>query len=180
MTQKEGGETKVPVKSVEGARSGSREISLLRPRELQDIDRWLDEFDRRFEFGWPFMAPWFGPRGGWPPELTSTRRPFADIIDSGDEYHVSVEVPGIPKERLKVTVSDREATVEGEARTDVHEEKQGYVRRERGYSRISRALVFPETVVAEKAEASVSNGVLELRVPKKEPVKPAKHRVAVK
>lgn len=90
------------------------------------------------------------------------------------------EVPGIPKEKLKVTITDREATIEGEASADVREEKEGYIRRERGYSKISRTVLFPEPVIAEKAEASVNNGVLELRVPKKEPVRAAKHRVAVK
>ena len=176
--------TKVAVRS--RGKGGEERSGAIRPRnpdDLRDVDRWFDEFGRRFERAWPSVGQRFGPRGArgrWMAELPGTRRPFADLVDSGDCYRVMVEVPGIPKEKLKVAVTDREATIQGEARTDVHEEREGYVRRERGYSRVSRTVVFPEPVLGAKAEASVTDGVLELRVPKKEPAKSATHRVAVK
>lgn len=106
--------------------------------------------------------------------------PYADLVDSATEYRVVAEVPGIPKEKLNITVTDRDISIEGEAKTDVKEEGEGFVRRERGYSRVSRRLAFPEPVVGSRAEASLSNGILEVRVPKKNPTKPTRHRVTVK
>ena len=65
-------------------------------------------------------------------------------------------------------------------RSDLHEQSEGFIRQERGYSRISRRLAFPEPVVAEKAEASLNNGVLEVKVPKKSPTTFTRRKIAVK
>ncbi len=170
---------KVPVRK--GQKRGT-EITPWRPEDYQDsMDRMFRDFESRFD---RLLAPFpagglFGPgRRLW--GVPDVRLPYADLIDSGKEYRVMAEVPGIPKDKLDITVTDREIKIEGEAKTDLHEEKEGFVRQERGYSRISRRLAFPEPVVAEKAEASLNNGVLEVKVPKKEPTTFARRKVAVK
>lgn len=171
---------KVPVKK---ERKGETAITPWRPEEyLSNMDRMLADFESRFE---RLLAPF--PAGGWLGQgrrrwlqMPEIRLPYADLIDSGNEYRVVAEVPGIPKEKLDITVTDRDVKIEGESETEMHEDKEGYLRRERGYSKIQRTVAFPEPVVADKAEASLSNGVLELRVPKKTPTKLTKHKVAVK
>ncbi len=146
-----------------------------------ELDRYFDDFARRFESAFaPFPGAWFAPRRRILDEPSQVRYPSADLIDSGREYRVLAEVPGVPKENLDITVTDREIRIEGEAKTDIKEEKEGFVRRERGYSRVSRSLTFPEEVVADKAEASLTNGVLEVRVPKKTPTTAARHKVAIR
>jgi HSP20 family protein len=178
--RKEEGKKRVQVK---GGTTGGREergIAPWRPDDyLTRMDRAFEDFESRFDrMLAPFPGGWFGPRG-WL-ELPEVRRPSADLIDSGKEYKVMAEVPGIPKEKLDITVTDGGIKIEGEARTDVHEEKEGFVRRERGYSRISRTLSFPEPVESGKAEATLNNGVLEVKVPKKTPTDAKKHKVAVR
>jgi HSP20 family molecular chaperone IbpA len=170
---------KVPV------RKGQRETAIKpwRPEDYEDsMDRMFKDFESRFD---RLLAPF--PAGGWFGhgrrrwmELPDVRLPYADLIDSGKEYRVVAEVPGIPKDKLDITVTDREIKIEGEAKTDLHEEKEGFVRQERGYSRISRRLAFPEPVVAEKAEAILNNGVLEVKVPKKAPTTFARRKITVK
>jgi len=154
-----------------------------RPEGYDDsMDRMFRDFESRFDrLLAPFPAGgWFGPgRRRWL-EMPDVRLPYADLIDSGKEYRVIAEVPGIPKDKLDITVTDREIKIEGEAQTDLHEEEEGFVRQERGYSRISRRLAFPEPVVAEKAEASLNNGVLEVKVPKKAPTTFTRRKIAVK
>lgn len=163
---------KVPVKK------GSEESTAITPWRpddyLSNMDRMFGGIESPFERGWfgPGRRRWFG--------MPDVRLPYADLIDSGKEYRVLAEVPGIPREKLDITVTDREIKIEGEAKTDLHEEKEGFIRRERAYSRISRRLAFPEPVVAEKAEASLNNGVLEVKVPKKAPTTFTRHKVAVK
>lgn len=152
-------------------------ITQWRPEDyLGQMDRMFEDFESRFERA---LERFPGPSRRWL-ELPEIRRPYADLVDSGKEYRVVAEVPGIPKDKLDITVTDREARIEGEARTDLHEEKEGFVRQERGYSRISRRVAFPEPVVAEKAEASLNNGVLEIKVPKKAPTTFTRRKVAVK
>lgn len=144
---------------------------------VTDFDRYFDDL-RRFDF--PFGGSWLAQRRRLLQGLPEVRYPSADLIDSGHEYRVVAEVPGIPKEKLDITVTERSVRIEGEAKTDIKEEKEGYVRRERGYSKVSRSLTFPEPVVSDKAEATLSNGVLEVRVPKKTPTKMTRHKIAVK
>jgi len=146
-----------------------------------DMERAFDDFERRFDstFG-PFPRIWFAPRRRMLHEFSQVRYPYADMIDSGNEYRVLAEVPGIPKEKLNITVTDREIRIEGEAKTDIKEEREGFVRRERGYSRVSRSLTFPEQVVGDKAAATLTDGVLEVRIPKKNPTKATRHKVTIR
>lgn len=170
-------EEKVPIK----AEGKGTAITPWRPEDyMANVDRTIDDFERRFGNAWPFGSAWFGPRRRWLAPFPEVRRPYADLVDSGKDYRVMAEVPGIPKDKLDVTVSEREIRIEGEAKTDIHEDREGFVRRERSYSKISRLVSFPEPVVADKAEATLNNGVLEVRVPKQRPTRVARHKVVVK
>jgi hypothetical protein len=55
-----------------------------------------------------------------------------------------------------------------------------FVRRERTYSRIHRSLAFPEEVIPDRAEATLKDGLLEVRIPKKTPTEVKKHKVEIK
>lgn len=144
------------------------------PESIPDLNR---------PFGWPAMFPsggWFGPRWWRSFEFPETRRAFADLIDSGTEYRVRAEVPGIPKEKLNIAVTSRGIKIEGEAETKIDEDKEGYVHKERTWSKVRRELSFPEEVIAEKADAQVKDGVLEVTIPKKNPTEMKAHKVQVR
>lgn len=169
---------KVPVKR-KTAKKG--EIAPRRPADfLKEMDKTLDEFRRGFEnmltpirTGW--LRPWF-PRF----ELPEIREACADLIDAGSEYRICAEMPSISKENLNITVTPRAIEISAEAKTDVKKEKEGFVRQERGYSRIYRSLTFPDEVVPDNAEATLKDGLLEIRVPKKTPTEIKKHKLEVK
>jgi HSP20 family protein len=158
----------------------------IRPRKhvpathvLATFDDLLDDFNRRFRES--IWAPW-----EWEPieprmaELPA-REAFADLMDAGDKFVVHAEVPGIPKDKINVTVTKDDVEISAEAGMEKEEKKKGYVFRERGYSSFYKRIVFPEEVVPEKAESTVKDGVLEVDVPKKTPTpEPKKHKVAVK
>ncbi len=181
LSSRESGK-RVPVRTPR--REEAKRETAVSPWRRQDyvgeMDSMFDDLARRFESRFaPFPGVWLMQRRGLLQELPQVRYPCADIIDSGNAYRVLVEVPGIPKEELEITATDREIVIEGEAKTDVRGEKEGFVRRERGYSRVLRRLTFPEPVVGENAEASLDNGPLEVRIPKKAP-KVTEHRVPVR
>ncbi len=123
------------------------------------------------------MRPW--TRRMWM-MMPSTREACTDLIDAGKEYQVYVEVPGIPKDKIDITVTKNGIEVAAKAEVERKGEEKGYVVRERGYSETYRRMSFPEEVLPEEAEAVLDNGVLEIKVPKKTPRQEVKeHKVEV-
>jgi HSP20 family protein len=137
------------------------------PREAQPS--WIEEFNKLSE---PFrLIPWDPFRGfEWPVEYElPTRVPYVDVIDSGDEYVVKAEVPGLKRETLKIDVGPNELSLAADS--DVEKEEQGktYLHRERAFSTFRRKIGFAESIDAEKVSASMSEGILAIRLPKLEP-----------
>lgn len=171
------------MKKENNSKSKKSEIVVRTPeRELSDLDRLFSDYFRRFESSWPslFQGGVFGPRWLRSFELPETRRAFADLIDAGKEYHVRAEVPGIPKEKINISVTPRGIRIEGEAETKIDEDKEGYVHKERTWSKVKRELAFPEEVIPDQAEAEVKDGILEVKVPKKSPTEVKVHKIQVK
>ena len=147
----------------------------------RDMERVFSDFERRMERA----LPGFGGGGFLLPrwrmfELPEVRRPFTDLIDSGSEFVIRAEVPGIPKDKLNIEVKPREVRIEGRAESDINEKKEGYVHRERTYSSVRRDIALPEEVVPEKADATVKDGVLEIRLTKKIPSEAKTHKLQVR
>jgi HSP20 family protein len=130
---------------------------------------WIEEFNKLSE---PFrLIPWDPFRGfEWPIEYElPTRVPYVDVIDSGNEYVVKAEVPGLKRETLKIDVGPNELSLSAES--DVEKEEQGktYLHRERAFSTFRRKIGFAESIDAERVSASMSEGILAIRLPKLEP-----------
>jgi HSP20 family protein len=146
---------------------------------MREMDKMFEDFRRGFDYmlapmrtGW--MRPWFP----WL-ETPDVKQPSTDLVDAGKEYRVCAEIPGIPKDKLNITVTAREIEIEGEAKTEIQEEEGGFVSRERGYSKIQRSLAFPEEVIPDEAKATLQDGLLEVRIPKKMPTEVKKHKVEI-
>lgn len=148
----------------------------------QESDRPDPDYPRRFERAWPPMFPggMLMPRWWRSFELPETRRAISDLIDAGKEYRLHVEVPGIPKDKLNVSVTPRGAKIEGQAETNIDENKEGYVHKERTWSKVRREVSFPEEVIPDQADATMKDGVLELTVPKKNPTEVTSHKVQIR
>jgi len=174
----------LPSESKKSTKTGKSGELAVREREgfPSYIDRMFEDYARNFNRNWPsvFQGPLLGPRWWRSFEFPETRRPFADLIDAGKEYRLHVEVPGIPKEKLDISVTSRGAKIEGEAETNVDQEKEGYVQKERTWSKVRREVSFPEEVIPDQADAVVKDGVLELKVPKKNPTEVKSHKVQVR
>ena len=121
----------------------------------------LDAFRRR---------DWFRPLGfEWPrwPELPfEGRLPSIDVINRDKEIQIKAEVPGIDKDDLSVTVTDRTLTIKGETRHEEESDEGELHRREIRTGSFSRTLTLPEEVDGAKAKANYKDGVLELTLPK--------------
>src|SRR6266498_5253103 len=129
---------------------------------------WIEEFNKLPE---PFrLIPWDPFRGfEWPVEYElPTRVPYVDVIDSGNEYVVKAEVPGLKKETLKIDVGPNELSLSAESDVEKEEVGKTYLHRERAFSTFRRNIGFAESVDAEKVSASIAEGILEIKLPKLE------------
>lgn len=106
----------------------------------------------------------------WPALTDATLRrltgPTLDVEDKGDHYQVKVDIPGMRKEDIKVSVHGAVLTLEGQRESEQKEEKKGYYRSERFFGEFKRVVELPGAVEQSKAEAKYSDGVLILNLPK--------------
>ncbi|MGE5189960.1 MAG: Hsp20/alpha crystallin family protein [Gemmatimonadota bacterium] len=105
--------------------------------------------------------------------------PAVDIYESGDDIVVKAEVPGIGRDEIAVEVKDGMLTLRGERKFEKEEKEENYHRIERSYGTFVRSFALPSSADAEKVQAALREGVLEVRIGKKEQAKPRKVKVTV-
>ena len=95
-------------------------------------------------------------------------RPAVDILESDDAFEVRAEVPGMRAEDIHLDVEKNVLTLRGERQLEETSEGTDYRRVERSYGTFTRSFSLPETVDDEAIEAKLTDGVLTVRLPKKE------------
>jgi HSP20 family protein len=132
------------------------------------FDSIFEDFRRSFD---ELMRPFFPLASNWSTQLgqETVRYPFIDVVDHGDYYSVIAELPGFNKELVDVRVNNSQLYLRAEKKAQTEEKQQNYLHHERVYSAFERTIAFPEEVVPSQVEGSMKDGVLELKIPKKEP-----------
>ncbi len=85
-------------------------------------------------------------------------------------------LPGFTRENVEVNINNDGMSIRAKKEVEKEDRKKNYLHRERAYSSFERSISFPEEVDPAKAEGKMNNGVLELKVPKKEPKPETKPR----
>jgi len=116
------------------------------------------------------LIPWDPFRGfEWPIEYElPTRIPYVDVIDSDSEYVVKAELPGLKKETLNIQVGTNELSLSADSDMEKEEKGKTYLHRERAFSTFRRNFGFAESIDTEKVSASMTEGILEIKLPKLE------------
>ncbi len=94
-------------------------------------------------------------------------RPSVDITAGDQEYGITVEVPGVVDQDVKVEISGDTMTISGEKRQEKEEKEKDYYRMERTYGSFRRVLSLPDDADADGATANFKNGVLTITVPRR-------------
>ena len=95
------------------------------------------------------------------PTVQTGYAPKVDISEDDKNLYIHAEIPGIPKENLKVSISeDRILTIQGEKKREEKTEEKNYVRLERSYGTFTRSFYMPENIDTENVLANFANGVL--------------------
>lgn len=91
----------------------------------------------------------------------------SEIIEGDDFYAVSVDLPGIKKEDIKIEAYQNTLTISGERKREAITDKEYKVQRsEKFYGQFKTAFTLPALTQTEKIEASFQDGVLQVRIPK--------------
>jgi HSP20 family protein len=147
-------------------------MTIVRWEPLRELSSLQSEMNRLFNTA--FDAP-SGSSG------TALRRwvPAMDLVESGDQFVLRADLPGMSEEDIQIELEDGTLTVSGERKAEHTESKDGYHRVERAFGSFSRSLTLPEGIDAEAVSASFDKGVLEVQIPKPEERKPRKISIGV-
>lgn len=115
------------------------------------------------------LMDWMGLRGT---EAESPLVPAMDVSETDEGLTITMELPGLPKENLDVTLENGNLTVSGEKKVERNRESERYHAVERRTGSFRRSVTLPTDVDADKADAAFEDGVLTIRIPKSEQVKP--------
>jgi HSP20 family protein len=118
---------------------------------MNELVRW-DPFRAVLPFeGSLFGRAWSGPR--------------MDVQETDTAYELAVELPGVKKEAIEVSVYENTVTIAGEI--TANGEEQNWLLRERSYGKFSRNIALPEAVDEDSSQARYADGVLYLTLQKK-------------
>lgn len=95
--------------------------------------------------------------------------PGVNIIESDDFFRVEMAAPGMEKDHFEISLDHNTLTISSDlSQHELKPNDQAYTRREFSYLSFKRSFHLPRTVDSEKIEASYTNGILNLVLPKKE------------
>ena len=130
-----------------------------------------DELDTLFEL--PFWSN-FGRQtqlfSGWTPAL--------DLYQNNDNVIAVIELPGMRKEDIEISLHDGMLTIAGERRTETQDGEKAE-RSERYVGKFRRSITLPTRVDANKVSATYKDGILTVTLPKAEEAKPKQIQVSV-
>ncbi len=128
-----------------------------RPRRTAlwpDVERYFDRFMRGFPVSRRFARTWLAE---WP-EI--------DVFEREGKLIMRADVPGLKAENIDVTVEGDLLTVGGKREEEKEIKEENYYCSERSFGEFSRTIRLPEGASAQSVEASYTDGVLEVSVPK--------------
>ena len=131
----------------------------------EDIDKVFDNFKRDLEKSF----------SSFPsiniPHLPTMSEGNCDVVDEGNHLKIKMNVPGVQKKDIKLSVTDNSIEISAEHKEESEEKKKNYLKKERSNVSYYRTLPLPEDVVSGKTKAKLSDGVLEITLPKSKPSK---------
>lgn len=135
----------------------------------------LAEFHR--EMNRLFDDFWSGPLSSMS-QFEKGWQPACDVEENEDHYLLTLEMPGISKDQIKIECVDHLISISGERKREFNKKEDTYWYAERRFGKFQRSFTLPAGVNAEKIEANYQDGVLRLYVPKAESAKPRQIKVS--
>ena len=146
-------------------------------RALKPFGRMEEFFENLFPRGWMDFEPMAWKRPFFDFERFAPMPPV-DMMDRGEFLFVRAEFPGIRPEDLDVTIAGDRLMIEAKREFEEEEKDVTFYRNELALGRMTRTILLPVAIEADKVEAKLVDGILELKLPKVEAIKPHHIKVA--
>jgi HSP20 family protein len=105
-------------------------------------------------------------------EVQRAWAPALDVAEDKDGFRVQLELPGLKREDIEVSLDDGALVITGERKAETPQEGTTVHRQERYYGKFSRTLTLPSEVAAAQVKAAYKDGILTVTLPKAEAAKP--------
>lgn len=125
---------------------------------INGLTAWSRELDRFFGEGSTQVNAYFSPK--------------VDVAEHEDKFLIRADLPGVAESDIEISVNDGKLVLSGKREASKEEKTDHGYYRERSYGSFCRSFELGDTVDAEKIEAKMDKGVLEVVLPKKERAKP--------
>ena len=132
-------------------------------KDLFDVERKFDSL----------LSPFLGETTF----LQSRSHPAVDISEGDDESVVSMELPGVGKDDISITLNDGKLTISGERKQTAIPENAKWLRNETTVGEFSRTIVLPHQVDVSRVSAEMNDGILRVTLPKAEEARPREVKV---
>ena len=137
-------------------------MAIIKWEPFRDMDRFFDDdlfsMPQIFRTGWDLAV---------------------DIFDEGESVVAEMTLPGIDPDKVDITVEDDYLKVAGRREEETEEKKKNYYSKEIRRGSFERVVKLPTSVAGDKAAAEYKNGVLRIKIPKRDEAKPKKVKVSV-
>ena len=140
-------------------------------RQSRDLAGFGSLFDRAFRES--ALSGW----GDTASEGLASWSPAVDVFEDDGAYTFRADLPGLDKKDVNVSFEDNVLTLAGERHFEEKEDKGQYRRLERRYGKFTRSFSLPGQIESSKVDASFTDGVLSVRVPKTEAAKARKIKI---
>jgi len=110
----------------------------------------------------------------------ASNRPWApavDVYETGNELVLKADLPAVELNDIDVRVENQTLTLSGERKFEQQNNGKGFHRIERSYGKFSRSFAVPTAFDTENISAEYQNGVLTVKLPKKEAAKPRQVKI---
>lgn len=139
-------------------------LPVMLPKKVSSVmPRWFDVFDREFD---GLLGSDCGVAAG-----------RVDVWQDDKQVVVEAELPGVAKKDIEVSVDKGVLTIEADQKAEDNREGRNYSIRERRYGKVARRFRLPETVDESKIDAGLTDGVLTVKLSKKEVPSPTRIEV---
>ena len=119
------------------------------------------------------------PRGTWGANAGAEGAPLPlDVSTTNDALVIEAALPGVRPDDVEITVEDGTLTIRGSGRQERREQDGDVLVQEIRRGEVSRSLSLPNGLEPDKAEATFEDGILTLRIPRAEQVKPRQIRIS--
>lgn len=156
-------------------------MSLIRWNQAREPERWPSEFFGVQKEINRLLDNFF--RGGVQADESfdsSYWTPAVDIAEHDNEYIVKMDLPGVNKDDVKISLESNILTIKGEKKQEREEKEKNFHRVERSYGSFQRSFTLPTSLKSDKIDAVFADGVLSVTLPKLEEAKPKQIEVKVK